>query len=89
MNHEPYETAVCAASDLGARLSADLSRARAQLEDAEARFQVAAAPQVAARLPVPFGVRRERLEARRRVSLLQGMLAGMPHAGGGSHAESA
>ena len=89
MNHEPFETAVCAASDLAARLARELAKALTQLEHAERCFDAAAASAQGIGGPIPFRVRRERNERRREVGMLRHVLAGMPQTDGGRHAASA
>jgi len=89
MNHEALDSAACPASDLGARLDAELSQATARLHAAELRFRAASAESITSHSPIPFAVRRQRIECRRQVALLQQVLAGMPTIEGGRHAESA
>lgn len=89
MNTEPFETAVCAASDLAARLRAELAQARCQLDDAEERFLEASADSATLHLPIPFQVRRDRVRCRREVALLRHVMAGMPNIEGDHHAASA
>lgn len=89
MNQEPFETAVCAASDLAARLARELTIANRHLELAESSFRAAALDAEALAMPIPFDVRRDRNERRREVALLQRVLAGVPAIAGGCHAASA
>ncbi len=89
MNHEALESAVCAASDLAARLDAELTQANARLHAAELRFRAASAQAITSHSPIPFTVRKQRVECRQHVDLLLQVLAGMPATGGESHAESA
>jgi hypothetical protein len=89
MNPETLETAACAASDLTARLAAELARATAQLEDAERRYRTASAQAFTAHAPVPLSIRQDRMEGRRRVAGLLRVLGGMPTIEGGGHAQSA
>ncbi len=89
MNHEAMESAVCAASDLAARLDAELKQANARLHAAESRFRAASAQAITSRSPIPFAVRKQRIECRQDINLLLQVLAGMPAHGGESHAESA
>lgn len=89
MNYEAYESAACAASDLAARLTAELTVANARLLAAEQHFHAASARAMSQQSPIPFAVRRQRIEARQQVVLLRQVLAGMPAIAGGSHAESA
>lgn len=89
MNHEALDSAVCAASDLAARLDAELSQAHARLLAAELRFRAASAQAITSHRPIPFAVRRQRIECRQDIALLRQVLAGMPTIDGGSHAESA
>lgn len=88
MNHDAQDSIVCAASDLAARLDAELTLATARLEAAEQRFLTASAQALSSRGTIPFAVRRQRIECRQQIALLHHVLAGMP-ASGGSHAESA
>ncbi len=85
MDHDAFEGAACAASDLTARFLLDLALAQRRLALAEARFRAAAASV----LPIPALVREERLACRRQISMLRHVLAGMPSIEGGCHAESA
>ncbi|MBL8748067.1 MAG: hypothetical protein JNK78_02835 [Planctomycetes bacterium] len=89
MDQEPFETAVCAASDLAARLTGELAQAVCQLAAAERRFDAAAADAHVLHIPIPAGVRSERNERRREVRLLRHILGGMPNTHGGLHAASA
>jgi len=89
MNHEAFESGVCAAADLAARLDAELNQAAARLDAAERHFRAASARAISSRSPIPFAVRRQRIECRQQISLLQQVLAGMPATGGDCHAESA
>ena len=89
MKHEIFETAVCAASDLAARFARELAIAVCQMEHAERTFQAAAADASAFGAPIPFHVRRERMQARREVAMLRRVLGGMPTIHGGRHAASA
>lgn len=89
MNHEALESAVCAASDLAARLDAELTQATARLHAAESRLRAASAQAITSHRPIPFSVRRQRTECRQHVELLQQVLAGMPATRGESHAQSA
>ena len=85
MDHELFEGAACATSDLTARLSADLARANGQLALTEARCRAAAA----AGLPVPLPLRVERSTCRLQVWSLRRVLDGMPTLDGECHAASA
>lgn len=87
MNHDAYESAACAASDLAARLNAELALASARLEIAERRYRDATAHAFSAQGTIPFGVLEQRQEWRQQVRLLRHVLDGMPD--GGSHAASA
>jgi hypothetical protein len=89
MSPENLETAACAASDLTARLSAELERATAQLEDAERRYLTATVHAFTAHSSIPRNIRRDRTEGRRLVLVLQHVLGGMPTIEGGGHAQSA
>ena len=89
MEPELFETAACAASDLTARLLAELAQATSLLADAEARFLAARARADHGEPPIPFHVRRNRIECRRQVTLLHQVLAGMPAIEGECHAQSA
>jgi hypothetical protein len=89
MNHEPFETAVCAASDLAARLARELTQALTHLEHAERCFDAAAVDAEVIGAPIPFPLRRNRNERRREVAMLRHVLAGMPTIHGGRHAASA
>lgn len=81
-----YDDAACdAASDLTARLLAELSNARAQLAVAEARAHAA----LAAGHVIPLDVRHERVLARQKVAVLRQVLDGVPSVEDVSHAASA
>lgn len=85
MDHEQFEGAACAASDLTARLLAELAAASRRLATAGAAFRVASATG----LPIPFAVRQARTGCRREVANLRHMLAGLPGGGEGDHAATA
>lgn len=89
MNHEALEWAACAASDLAARLAAELTQANARLQAAEMRFRAASEQAITSHSPIPFTVRKQRIECRQHIALLRQVLAGVPAHGGESHAESA
>lgn len=89
MNQEPFETAVCAASDLAARLTSELAQAVCQLAAAESRFLAATAEAQVFDIPIPFQVRKDRNERRGEVRLLRHILGGLPGPQGGCHAASA
>lgn len=89
MKHEPFETAVCAASDLAARLARELATAICQMEHAERAFLAATADANTLGVPIPFAVRHERMSTRREVAMIRQVLDGMPKVRGGSHAASA
>lgn len=89
MSPENLESAACAATDLAARLAAELARATAQLEDAERRYVTASVHAFTAHSSIPRAVRRDRMEGRRLVHVLQHVLGGMPTIEGGGHAQSA
>lgn len=89
MNHEFFETAVCAASDLAARLARELAQALCLMEDAERRYFQAAADAQSLGASIPLALRRERNAARQTVAVLRHVLAGMPSPEGGRHAASA
>lgn len=89
MRTEPLETAVCAASDLAARLAGELAIAVRQMEHAERAFVAAAADANALGVPIPFHVRRDRMQTRREVAMLRSVLDGMPTTHGGRRAASA
>ena len=74
-----------AASDLTARLLAELSRAQAELAVAEGRMHTALAVGAA----IPPDVRSERILARQKVAVLHQVLDGMPSVEGECHAASA
>jgi hypothetical protein len=84
MDQELFEGAACAASDLTARLLAELAMASRRLAAAEMTYRAAAATG----LPIPFTVRQARTRSRREVANLRQMLAGLP-GGGGDHAATA
>ena len=79
----------CAASDLAARLAADVARATTELEAAEQRFLAAAHRVAGGLIVVPFGIRRAVTACRRRVAALQHILDGVIGPDGGCHAASA
>ncbi|MCU0863607.1 MAG: hypothetical protein MUC36_07455 [Planctomycetes bacterium] len=85
MDHELFEGAACAASDLTARLLAELATATGRLEQAERDYRSAAATG----LPIPFAVRKAGTLRRREVSNIRHMLAGLPCGGEVDHAASA
>jgi hypothetical protein len=89
MNFESLETAADAASDLTARLAAELAQATADLDAAERRFFTASAQSFASEHPIPFAIRRERIASRNRVAVLRQVLAGMPNIEEDLHARSA
>lgn len=89
MNHEALESAACAASDLAARLDAELAQANVRLHAAELRFRAASALSIRSHRPIPFAVRKQRVECRQEIALLEQVLAGMPATGENCHAESA
>ncbi len=89
MNIEPFDGAACAASDLTARLLAELVQANRQLADADEQFRVTATRAHAEGSPIPFRVRAHRTECRRQIAMLRQVLAGMPYSGGGCHVASA
>lgn len=82
MDHDLLEGAACAASDLTARLQADLARADERLALAEARVRAV----TVAGVPVPSGLRAEHRQCRRQVASLLQVLAGMPAFDGGCRA---
>jgi hypothetical protein len=84
MEHDLFEGAACAGSDLTARLLADLARAGDCLALAEARLHAAAAGGA----PDPR-LRHEVHICRRHASSLRRMLSGMPTYEGGDRAASA
>jgi hypothetical protein len=85
MEHELFEGAACAASDLTARLLAELAGASRRLAAAEVAYRAAAATGTA----IPFAARQARTGARREVANLRHMLAGLPGGGEGDHAATA
>ena len=85
MDHELFEGAACAASDLTARLLTELALATRRLASAESDYRAAAATG----LPIPFAVRKARTLRRREVSNFRHMLAGLPCGGEVDHAASA
>ena len=89
MNYETDDTAACAASDLAARLVAELAVASARLAAAEQRLQAASEAACTANAPIPFPERRQRFECQQQVTLLRRVLAGLPPVEGDDHAESA
>lgn len=89
MNPEPFETAVCAASDLAARLARELAQALCRMEDADHRYEQAAADAHTLGTAIPITLRRARNEARQMVAGLRHVLEGMPSPDGGRHAASA
>jgi hypothetical protein len=80
---------VCAASDLAARLAAEVARANADLEAAEQRFRTAAIHSLGGPVAVSFGIRRDVSTSRRRLAALQQVLDGILDSEGGIHAASA
>lgn len=84
MDHELFDSAACAASDLTARLAADLSVASARLLAAEANCRATTAGG-----PPGLAMRRERLAWRRQVAGLRQLLAGMPYDTEVAHAATA
>jgi hypothetical protein len=88
MDNDHFEGA-CAASDLAARLAADVAHAITELEAAEQRFRDAAHRVAGGLIVVPFGIRRAVTACRRRVKALQQLLDGIVGPGGGCHAASA
>lgn len=66
--------ATCAASDLTARLLAELARVERQLADAEARALAA----IVFGRPVPADAEVDRVAGRQHVAALHEVLAGMP-----------
>ena len=84
MDTELIDGAACPASDVGARLLAELSRAKALLAVADARAFAA----LAKGEPIPTEVRSERILHRRQLAVMRQMLDGMPIEGD-RHAASA
>lgn len=82
MDHDLFEGAACAASDLTARLLAELRRAGHDLAAAEAEL-VAAVREGRA---IPFAARRRRAACRHEINNLRRLLAGLPNHPGGDHA---
>lgn len=76
----------CAASDLAARLAADVAHAITELEAAEQQFREAAHHVAGGLIVVPFGIRRAVTAGRRRVAALQQVLDGVIGPTGGRHA---
>jgi hypothetical protein len=76
----------CAASDLAARLAAEVARAITELEDAEQRFREAAHRVAGGLIVVPFSIRRAVTACRRRVAVLQQILDGVVCPNGGRNA---
>jgi hypothetical protein len=85
MDYELFEGAACAASDLTARLLADLRRAGHDLAAAEAELVAA----VREGRPMPFGARQKRASCRHEMNNLRRMLAGLPSHPGGDHVATA
>lgn len=85
MDHDLLDGAACAASDLTARLLADLARANERMALAEARVRT----RLAAGATVPDAWRAERRSCRAQVASLLQVLSGMPAVIGGRHAASA
>ena len=79
------EGAACAASDLTARLLAELAQAQAQLAISDAQAHAA----LATGLPVPRSVRSERVLQKRQVAVIRQILDGVPSVSEESHAASA
>ena len=77
--------AACAASDLTARLLAELAQAQAQLAISDARAHAA----LAIGQPVPKNVRTERVLQRRQVAVIRQILDGVPSVSEDNHAASA
>lgn len=85
MEHDLFDGAICAASDLTARVKADLVAAMKSLAQADSRCRAAEA----AGVPLTLGMRHERASCRQLVASLRRLLAGMPTIAGGRHAASA
>ena len=85
MEHDLFDGAICAASDLTARVKADLVTAMKSLAQADSRCRAAEA----AGSPLTLGMRHERSSCRQLVASLRRLLAGMPTITGGRHAASA
>jgi hypothetical protein len=84
MEYELFEGAACAASDLTARLMAEMRRAGHSLAAAEAELVAA----VRTGQPIPFAARRRRAECRHEIHNLRRLLAGMPSHPGGDRASA-
>lgn len=82
MDHDLFEGAACATSDLTARLLADLACADERLALAEARMRAVTVTGVA----VPSRLRAEHRQCRTLVASLRQVLAGMPGFDGGPRA---
>jgi hypothetical protein len=89
MNIEPFDGATCAASDLTARLVAELARAKRELARAEEELFAATMQSRAERRAIPFQLRRQRSRCRNQIDMLRLVLAGMPYSEGEYHVESA
>lgn len=87
--HDDLFVGACAASDLTARLSAEVARAKTELDAAERRFNDAAAMTPDILRTVPFGLRRDVSASRRRLAALLQVLDGVIGPNGGPHAASA
>lgn len=85
MDMDLIDGAACAASDLTARLQAELARALAQLAITDARAHAA----LAVSSTVPADVRNEGILEREKVAVLRQLLDGVPAIEGGNHAASA
>ena len=81
-DHDLFEGAACAASDLTARLLRDLASADQQLALAEARVRAVTVSGDS----VPSRLRAEHRQCRRLVASLRQMLAGLPGCEGGPRA---
>lgn len=70
----PFDGAACAASDLTARLLAELTHVEQRLADAEARALAA----MVFGQPVPSDAEADRVTGRQHIAALHHLLAGMP-----------
>lgn len=88
MHDEPFAVA-CAADDLTARLSAELTQASLDLATAERRCTEAVRHDPAGGTAVPRALRRELMRCRRHFAALRQMLEGVLDPTGGHHAACA
>ncbi|MCA8963239.1 MAG: hypothetical protein H6838_13405 [Planctomycetes bacterium] len=88
MEDDLFVDAACPASDLAARLFAELTRAEGELARVEELFAAAAAV-ASATHAVPFPLHRERLDRLQHVSGIRAVLADLTNLSGDRHAATA